>query len=80
MGAIQSFFATYGPGALIGMVVGWIAFKEFASTPNCGGVLAAIGGCPELWLGMTFAQFVGGCAALGGLFTLVYQMWKGEIL
>jgi hypothetical protein len=79
MGAIQSFFATYGPGALIGTVVGWVAFKEFASKSNCSGVLA-IAGCPEVVLGMTFAQFVGGCAALGGLLTLVYQIWKGEVL
>ncbi len=80
MGAIQSFFATYGSGALIGLVVGWAVFKEFASKSNCGGVIASIGGCPELLLGMTFVQFIGSCAALGGFIVWAYQLWKGEFL
>jgi hypothetical protein len=79
MGVFQRFFATYSSGALIGFLVGWAFFKECASVSNCSGVIA-IGGCPEMLLGMTFVQFTGAFAALGGFLVWGYQLLKGEFL
>jgi hypothetical protein len=79
MGVLQSFFATYSFGAVIGFLVGWAVFTGYASVSNCSGVMAIVG-CPKMLLGMTFVQFTGAFAALGGFLVWGYQLLKGEFL
>ncbi|MGH8867430.1 MAG: hypothetical protein ACRDYU_05475 [Actinomycetes bacterium] len=72
------YFATAGPGSLVGIAVGWAAFALFASpVPDC--VVPACLPHDEMW-GMAFMPFVMLVAALGGLIGLLVGVVKGDIL
>ena len=78
MGAVQGFLATSGPGALIGALLGWIAFDATAvKATNC--VVADASQCLEAF-GMSFIPFTTLFAAIGGLIGLIVLFVKGDIL
>ncbi len=71
MGAIQSFLSTSGPGALVGALLGWVLFDNFASTDSSCSFGAL---CVERLWSMDFTAYVTAWAALGGLVGLVWLL------
>jgi hypothetical protein len=74
---VPGYLARLGPGAIIGLFVGWAAFDAFAQ-PDCGpgsdvlsgafsGVLRHMPSCPKLLFGITHDKVLTGFAVVGGV-------------